>query len=438
MILVGNKWPTGDETALRAEAAVWREAAQTVRSCSEQVVLVKRLVDGGSEGGTRRAFDDYVTGLVGAGPQDESAILPVLAACCDSAADSLEELANEIETLRVTIIGCLVVLWVQLMIDVAMWLFGGAAKAAADIAVTRTLLLQVLRRAISIAVTRVAESILAQVGFTLLAQLIQLAEGHRRSLDGTQLRTAAINGAVGGAVGVGAGFLGGVLRSGAGKLANTGFGKILTSGASQLPGNRRILPAAGRTTANLAWGAGYGALAGMAEGAAQDAVFGLSGDWISGAANGAFNGAWGVRHSAMNPGNKLSISPADHLEASLDRYLDRPARPLPPAALDSAEREGDASWSSTPDDAEGHEVWRDEPSSNDSHTLIRPPDGVPLPPAEPNPWLDPNTDPPHQPPQSGHLSPDLEGSPWTDESITIPARNPPTTPPRWIDPWAQT
>ena len=177
MILVGNKWPTGDETALRAEAVAWREAAVAIRSCVEQVVTVKRLVDQGLEGRTRQAFDDYVSVLTGTTSNDESAILPALGRCCDSAADSLEELANEIETLRVTIIGCLTVLLVQLMIDAALFLFGGAEKAAVDIAAARVSLLVVLRRASVTVVARVAESLLAQVGFTLLAQIIEQSQG---------------------------------------------------------------------------------------------------------------------------------------------------------------------------------------------------------------------------------------------------------------------
>jgi hypothetical protein len=346
MILVGNKWPTGDETALRAEADAWRDAAGAVRARVEQVITVKHLVDQALEGGTRQAFDDNVTGLVGTGPDDESAILPMLASSCDSAADALEELANEIETLRVTIIGCLAVLAAQLVIDTALWLFGGEEAAAVETAVTRVIVQLALRRAITTVVTRVAESILAQVGFTLLAQLIERAQGHRRSLDVSQLRTAAINGAVGGAVGVGAGSVGGLLRSGAGKL--------IDSGADRLPGAGGIPLAVGKAAANLVWDTGFGAVAGMAEGAAQDAAFGLSGDWVSGAANGSFNGAWARGHTTVNPANKLSLSPADHIEAGLDHYFDHTGQPQPPSTPDNPS-----------DDEQGHAPFLETPPPED-------------------------------------------------------------------------
>jgi hypothetical protein len=257
----------------------------------------------------------------------------MLATCCDSAADSLAELANQIETLRVVIIGSLAVLAAQLAIDAALWLFGGAEAAVVEIAAARVAVLLALRRAITTVVTRVAESTLAQVGFTLLAQLIELAQGHRRSLDGSQLRTAAINGAVGGAVGVGAGFAGGMLRSGAGILVR--------SGADRLPRGGGVPLAVAKSAANLFWDTGYGAVAGMAEGAAQDAVFGLSGDWVFGAANGSFNGAWGRGHATINPGNNLSISPADHVEAGLNHYLERTRRPPRPATPDDSIGDGE-------------------------------------------------------------------------------------------------
>ncbi|MFD0584975.1 hypothetical protein [Dactylosporangium darangshiense] len=44
MILVGNKWPIGDEGALRAEAAAWRQAAEATRSRSAQLLTAQRMI----------------------------------------------------------------------------------------------------------------------------------------------------------------------------------------------------------------------------------------------------------------------------------------------------------------------------------------------------------------------------------------------------------
>ncbi|WP_327069456.1 hypothetical protein OG500_27055 [Kitasatospora sp. NBC_01250] len=313
MILVGNQWPTGDETSLRTEAAAWSAAGAAVRTCIRDLADAKAQLDQGLTGSTKDAFDAYLAKLATA----DDAAMPLIAQCCDAAADALDNLANEIETLRIEIIGAAVVLAIQLAIDLAMWIFGGAAAAPVEIAITRATVLAFLRKAMISALARIAESVLAQVGFDLLAQVIELAQGHRKSIDGSELNTAAINGAIGGAVGVGAGWLGKGLAKGLGK----GLGKGFTS----LTGNEAGKFAKG--AADLVWNTGYGALTGMAEGAAQDARWGLSGDYVSGAANGAFGGAWGSRHAAMNPGNKFSLSPADHFEGWLNGKLEGPPPP---------------------------------------------------------------------------------------------------------------
>ncbi|MGW7674261.1 WXG100-like domain-containing protein [Streptomyces sp. NPDC054775] len=411
MVVVGNKWPTGDETALRAEAAVWRESAETIRGCAQDVAEVRARVDAGLEGRTREAIDGFLDSL--AGPGDDAA-LTLTVRCCEDAADALEALAIEIETLRIEIIGALAVLAVQLMVDLTVFFWaGGPAAAAAEIAAARVLCLAFLRRAVVHALTRVTESVVAQVGFALLAQVIELGQHHRDSVDGGELRVAAINGAVGGAVGFGAGLAGRLLARSVGKETHlTGLGAV------------------GRGAGRLVVQGGFSALTGMAEGAAQDAVFGLSGDWVSGAANGSFNGAWGARHAAMNPKNLGSISPADHLEDLAGRLPRTPAgtgRPPTPGTPSAGPRPaaGDAPpWFTTtyPAEAtglEGHEVWQDDspPLSHDTH------------PGAPDPWesFDPG------------VNPWAEGHPVRGDDARHPdptaLRHPVLVPPGWENPW---
>ncbi|MFI5635619.1 hypothetical protein ACIA8E_41130 [Streptomyces sp. NPDC051664] len=347
---------------------------------------VRARVDAGLQGQTRQAIDGFLDKLAGSG---DGAALPLTVRCCEDAADALDALANEIETLRIEIIGALAVLAVQLMVDMTVLVWcGGLAAAAAEITAARVLCLAFLRRAVIHALTRVTESVVAQVGFALLAQVIELGQHHRNSVDGEQLKVAAVNGAVGGAVGFGAGLGGGVLAHG----VNRG---------TRLAG----LGAVGRGAAGLVSQGGFSALTGMAEGAAQDAVFGLSGDWVSGAANGSFNGAWGARHTGMNPKNIGSISPADHLENMADRLpvipdtkggddSGRPPSPdMPPVSRPST-TDAQPPWFTTayPGEVtglEGHEVWQDEshpPLWHDRQPAARqPPEsfdpGV-------NPWAD--------------------------------------------------
>jgi hypothetical protein len=355
LILVGNKWPTGDEAALRAESDSWRHVAFLLHSCEHSVAEVRTYVNAGLEGATREAIDGFLNTLLGQSVHGEDGIFTEIARCCEDTSDLLMEIANEIETLRIEIIGTLVVLAVQLAIDTAaLFLFGGAAIAAAEITAARVLCLSFVRKAMTRVLTRVMESVVAQDGFALLAQIIELAQHHRNSLDGSQLKVAAINGAVGGAVGFGTGLVGNTLERGLkyGVKASR-IGRV------------------GEMTTHFAWQGGFSALAGMTEAATQDAVFELSGDYVAGAANGSFNGAWGARHKAMNAKNLGSISPADHLEHAFDGRVvprtqevggapglrDRSTVPVTtpvPPGVHHSEASGE----------EGPEVWQDVPRPN--------------------------------------------------------------------------
>ncbi|MFE6894448.1 hypothetical protein [Streptomyces sp. NPDC057694] len=312
LITTGNRWPTGDETALRAEAAAWRETAHALKPVVELVETVGSLADRALSGAGEDAVDAFIARLVGGHGVDEpDAVLPLLIEAAESAAEALEEEALQIETLRIEIIGALVVLFLQLIIDSAMWMFGGAAKAAEDIIATRVLCLAFVRQAVAHMVTRLTESVVAMVGMALLAQIIELGEGHRRSLDGRELGVAAVNGAVGAPVGFGMGLVGGAAMAGLKNLAKKPF-------FTKLPNNARSLAKFGTV---VSFNAGFGALTGMAEAGAQDSVYGLSGDWVAGAANGSYNAVWGARHTAQNPAGRFALSPAEHLEELIDHHL---------------------------------------------------------------------------------------------------------------------
>jgi hypothetical protein len=59
----------------------------------------------------------------------------------------------------------------------------------------------------------------------------------------------------------------------------------------------------------------------MVEAATQDSVYGLSGDWAAGAANGSYNAVWGARHNAQNRAGRFALSPAEHVEELIDHHL---------------------------------------------------------------------------------------------------------------------
>ena len=320
-IVVGNNWPTGDETALRTLATAWSDAGTALSKVEQEVGQAWQLIDQALAGASRTAVDSYFAALLGPTPDGSPAVLPTVVQCCDSAADALNGLANEIETLRIEVIGALVVLAIQLMVDLYFAWCGGEVAAEAEIVTTRVFFLMLLRKAVIAAVTRVAESVLAQVGFDLLAQVIELGQHHRGSIDWSEVETAAKNGAIGGAIGFGMGGLGKLMGKGLGKvggdalgtLGNDGLGGALAKG---------LTSDLGKSVAKVGWNIGFSSITGMAEGAAQDAVDGSSGDYVSGAANGAFNGAMGSFHEHVNPNSKFSISPGDYLENKLNSLVD--------------------------------------------------------------------------------------------------------------------
>ncbi|MFF4902798.1 hypothetical protein [Streptomyces sp. NPDC001068] len=143
LITTGNRWPTGDEAALRAEAEACRQTKEELESLVEHVETIRALMDRAVAGDVARAADTYLARLAGGGAdaRSQDAVLPLLIEAAEAAAEALEEEALQIETLRIEIIGALVVLFLQLAIDSALWLFGGAEKAAADIVATRVLCL---------------------------------------------------------------------------------------------------------------------------------------------------------------------------------------------------------------------------------------------------------------------------------------------------------
>ncbi|MGW4551758.1 WXG100-like domain-containing protein [Streptomyces violaceorubidus] len=312
LITTGNRWPTGDETALRAEAAAWREAAHSLVPVLERVENVRSLAAKALSGAGEEAVEAFLAQLVGGrGVGESDAVLPVLIEAAESAAEALEEEALQIETLRIEIIGALVVLFLQLVIDSALWMFGGAAKAVEDVVATRVLCLAFVRQAVAHVLTRLTESVVAMVGMALLAQIIELGEGRRHSLDGHELGVAAVNGAVGAPVGFGMGLMGGAAMAGFKNLAKKPF-------FTALPNKVQSLAKFGTV---VSFNAGFGAVTGMAEAAAQDSVYGLAGDWVAGAANGSFNAVWGARHNAQNPAGRFALSPAEHLEELVDHHL---------------------------------------------------------------------------------------------------------------------
>jgi hypothetical protein len=312
LILVGNEWPGANVAGLRATAVTWQDLATQVEDLSGQAQAATKYVDEGITGATRDAFDAHIVAFTGA-----DGYLPGLAATCRSLANALDVMAVTVETLRNYIIEALVVLALEIAADVAAapFTFGvSMAKAAVAEAATQVLIMKMIYTAAAKLLAYFASSELNQVGLTFLAQVIEICKHRQQGFNDSEFIAAAENGVIGAAVGFGMGQLGGLLKSGGGKLADS------------------WAVAPGRVASGLAqagFDIGWGAASGTAEAAAQDAAAGSFGDEVAGAVNGAFSGGKQRLHMTVNPTEKFSSSPEGYLEAALLRAfgVDRPESP---------------------------------------------------------------------------------------------------------------
>jgi hypothetical protein len=118
-VLVGNDWPEGNPDDLRRMATAWRTTATDLGTLDSSARTAFGYVDKGITGETQVAFHAFADQLT----QDGNGYLPTLAAICGALGDALDNMALQVETLRIEIIGMLVALAVEIAIDVALSFF---------------------------------------------------------------------------------------------------------------------------------------------------------------------------------------------------------------------------------------------------------------------------------------------------------------------------
>lgn len=304
-ILVGNDWPEGNEGDLRSMAGAWRGLATALSgSVGGAVEAAVQSADSGLGGPSREAFDTFLASVTG-----PSGYITGLAETAQALAQACDDMALEIETLRTLIIESLILLALQIAADLAAAAFTMGASTLAiepQMIATRTVIIGFIRSAMIRLTSHLVESVANQVVMTFIAQLIERAQHRRSGFDVGQIALAAKNGAIGGAVGFGMGNLGGLAKSGLGKLgAHIPLPDAVGHVAAAIPKPvRAVAIGAGNTVVTAAWGAASG----TAEAAAQDAAAGSFGDEISGSENGAFSGAFSRFHGAANPGDRFPVT----------------------------------------------------------------------------------------------------------------------------------
>jgi hypothetical protein len=206
LIVCGNEWPTGDTGQLRSDAEAWRSVSQGLSTVQQSADSSANLAESGFSGPAGTAFTDYWNSLT----TSNQPFIPLLMQVCDELADSLDEAADQIETVRIDITASVIILAAELAWDEAMAFFTAGASmeaAAEEIAITRATILRYVRRAaMQLAEHEIKQSML-QFVIDLIAQGIEKIEHPGRPINWEEAGFAAVNGAVGGAVGFGAGLL---------------------------------------------------------------------------------------------------------------------------------------------------------------------------------------------------------------------------------------
>ncbi|HEU5332017.1 MAG TPA: hypothetical protein VFU73_04625 [Actinocrinis sp.] len=245
-LVVGQKWPDGDEGRLRQIATAWKQAAsglQLVRQdAGDGVTAVTEAAQGPAHDAFMaywaKTFDNGAPAAEGAKGGGSMPALPWSVEFCQMMADACDTMALELETTKDMIVGQLVILFGEIAATTASsFLDFGASEAAVpeEVAVSRGICSKLLDSAVG----RILEKILAgaleqallQGGLDMAIQLKEIAEGNRKTVDWRETGQAAESGAINGAVG---GALGGGLELAGGKaatLAASGIGKVAIGAA---------------------------------------------------------------------------------------------------------------------------------------------------------------------------------------------------------------
>ncbi|GAA4836323.1 toxin glutamine deamidase domain-containing protein [Kitasatospora terrestris] len=242
LLLAGCRWPEADEDQLRDMAEHCRKAAEGLKDATHSSdAAIKRALDG-QQGVAAEALNTYWAKFTtGKGTQEDPGYLPGAINALNGMGDMLEQMANSAETAKIQIIAQLGILAFELATAEAEAPFTAGAsllQVPVMIGASRTVVSTVLKTLLKEMLQMAAKQAAQMAAINLLAQGIELAEGHRKSIDTKELGQNALGGAIGGAsghlIGKGIGGAGkklgmeGALNSTAGKM---GTGAVVGVGA---------------------------------------------------------------------------------------------------------------------------------------------------------------------------------------------------------------
>ncbi|MEV4343572.1 hypothetical protein AB0J83_03715 [Actinoplanes sp. NPDC049596] len=206
--LTGEQFPSANEDRVRSLAQAYRDTAATIDSAvslfKAAVEQIRSGVSGQSEQSFAEAMGSYTR---------ENGLLPGTAKFAHRLGDTIDEMGTQVEYAKLMIIVILVELLIEFLFAMAAaWLFPGIlAQLAARLIAGRSMIMSwLIKLGVSIASAELF-GMTMQVLMDLVAQEIQIQQGHRKSIDVRQVVQALEVGAFGGAVGLGVEFLGGMV-----------------------------------------------------------------------------------------------------------------------------------------------------------------------------------------------------------------------------------
>ncbi|KDN82097.1 hypothetical protein [Kitasatospora cheerisanensis] len=238
LLLAGCRWPEADEDQLRDMADHCRKSAEGLQDATRSVdAAIKRALDG-QQGNAAEALNKYWAGYtVGKGTEDDPGRLTATINALNGMGDMLEQMANSTETAKIQIVAQLGILAFELATaEAEAPVTAGASmlQVPAFIAAARTFVKKLLDNFLGEMIKMAAKQAIQMAAINLLAQGIELAEGHRKSIDWKEVGENAKGGAIGGAAGhvIGKGLGGAAGKVGLGNAANSLGGKMAIGAAT--------------------------------------------------------------------------------------------------------------------------------------------------------------------------------------------------------------
>lgn len=423
-LVVGEKWPDGDENAMRQLAAEWRNAATQLEEIRADATNAARAVDHYLQGANADAFQamwsssydgGQDTGRGGSAPP----ALPFAVSFCRSMANVLEAGANQIETTKDTILGNIAILVATVTPQIIAGFadFGATdATAAAEIVAERTATQAFLAGARDLLIRMVEQAIeqgVLQGALNFEIQFKEVQEGHASGIDFGAVLQSAEGGALGGALGTG-------LGAGAGALGS----KMLGDGIASSVAGRAVTGIAVGGLTNAAMDVAQtghlsasdftkGSLAGAAGAAAEDGARGTeeaAGDRLALPDLHDLPGLPDLS-AAPGPGTAGADSGGPAGAAQPESQADRISRLLSPGPSPQDAHSALASRSgaaSAPDPAPGSDAGGHLAGTQTARLDAGPDGGQPSPPANPVSRL---INHPAPPPETGNGSGGASASP---------------------------